>query len=93
MNDKTTRSGSDYRRAIPVLGFELAARLASDGWGRVMLACRSSEKGDAARRQALKAKTGKDPFECRGDPRGGDGDRRWGGPGSMMGSRTRSSQC
>jgi NAD(P)-dependent dehydrogenase (short-subunit alcohol dehydrogenase family) len=43
------------------LGFEAAAQLAADGWGRVILACRTLEKAEAAREQ-LVARTGRDPF-------------------------------
>jgi NAD(P)-dependent dehydrogenase (short-subunit alcohol dehydrogenase family) len=43
------------------LGFEAAAQLADDGWGRVILACRSVDKGDAAQAQLVE-RTGKDPF-------------------------------
>ena len=43
------------------LGFEAAAQLADDGWGRVILACRSVKKGEAARTQLVE-RTGKDPF-------------------------------
>jgi NAD(P)-dependent dehydrogenase (short-subunit alcohol dehydrogenase family) len=43
------------------LGFEAAAQLAEDGWGRVILACRSVEKAETARAQ-LAERTGKDPF-------------------------------
>lgn len=44
------------------LGFESAARLAESGVDRVVLACRSLEKAEAAR-QKLVARTGRDPFE------------------------------
>ena len=43
------------------LGFEAAAQLADDGWGRVILACRSVEKAETARTQLVE-RTGKDPF-------------------------------
>ncbi len=43
------------------LGFEAAAQLAEDGWGKVILACRSVEKAETARTQ-LKERTGKDPY-------------------------------
>jgi NAD(P)-dependent dehydrogenase (short-subunit alcohol dehydrogenase family) len=43
------------------LGFEAAAQLADDGWGRVILACRTVEKAEAARNQLVE-RTGKDPF-------------------------------
>lgn len=43
------------------LGFEAAAQLAADGWGRVILACRTVEKAETAREQ-LVARTGRDPF-------------------------------
>ena len=44
------------------LGFEAAARLASLGWSRVILACRTLEKAQGARAE-LKERTGVDPFE------------------------------
>ncbi len=44
------------------LGFEAAAQLAEAGWGRVILACRSIEKAEAAKSK-LTERTGKDPFE------------------------------
>lgn len=44
------------------IGFEAAARFASGGWGTVILACRSVEKGEAAR-AALVERVGGDPFE------------------------------
>ncbi len=43
------------------LGFEAAAQLAEDGWGEVILACRSEEKAEAARARLVE-RTGKDPF-------------------------------
>ena len=43
------------------LGFEAAAQLADEGWGAVILACRSVEKADLARAQLVE-RTGKDPF-------------------------------
>ena len=43
------------------LGFEAAAQLADDGWGRVILACRSVEKAETALTQ-LVGRTGRDPF-------------------------------
>ncbi len=44
------------------LGFEAAAQLAQAGYGRVILACRTLEKAEAAQR-ALAARVGSDPFE------------------------------
>jgi NAD(P)-dependent dehydrogenase (short-subunit alcohol dehydrogenase family) len=44
------------------LGFEAAAQLADDGWSKVILACRTVEKAEAARAR-LVARTGKDPFD------------------------------
>ena len=44
------------------LGFESAAQLAADGWGRVILACRTTEKAQAAR-YALIDRIGRDPFD------------------------------
>ncbi len=44
------------------LGFEAAAQLANLGWSRVILACRTLEKAQAARAE-LKERTGVDPFE------------------------------
>ncbi|MGI9645281.1 MAG: SDR family NAD(P)-dependent oxidoreductase [Ilumatobacteraceae bacterium] len=44
------------------LGFEAAAQLAEDGWGRVTLACRTAEKAETARSQLVE-RTGLDPFE------------------------------
>ena len=44
------------------LGFEAAAQLAEAGYHRVILACRSLEKAEAAR-QALAERVGADPFE------------------------------
>jgi len=44
------------------LGFEAAAQLAEDGWGKITLACRTVEKAGTARRQ-LVDRTGVDPFE------------------------------
>lgn len=43
------------------LGFEAAAQLAQAGWGRVVLACRTTEKADAARSRLVE-RTGRDPF-------------------------------
>ncbi|MFT4976337.1 MAG: NAD(P)-dependent dehydrogenase (short-subunit alcohol dehydrogenase family) [Myxococcota bacterium] len=43
------------------LGFEAAAQLAEDGWERIILACRSTDKAEAARAQLVE-RTGKDPF-------------------------------
>lgn len=43
------------------LGFESAAKLAEDGWGHIILACRSMEKAEAAR-ALLVERVGKDPF-------------------------------
>ncbi len=44
------------------LGFEAAAQLAEAGWGKVILACRSEEKGRAAQEE-LVGRTGVDPFD------------------------------
>ncbi len=44
------------------LGFEAAAQLAEVGYGRVVLACRTPEKAEAAR-HALTARVGSDRFE------------------------------
>lgn len=44
------------------LGFEAAAQLAEDGYGRVILACRSLVKAENAR-TALVERVGSDPFE------------------------------
>jgi len=44
------------------LGFEAAAQLAEAGYGRVILACRTLEKAEAAK-QALAERVGFDPFE------------------------------
>ncbi len=44
------------------VGLEAAAQFAEAGWGRVILACRTEAKAEAARAQ-LVARTGKDPFE------------------------------
>jgi NAD(P)-dependent dehydrogenase (short-subunit alcohol dehydrogenase family) len=44
------------------LGFEAAAQLAEAGYARVILACRSQEKAEAAKR-ALAERVGSDPFE------------------------------
>jgi NAD(P)-dependent dehydrogenase (short-subunit alcohol dehydrogenase family) len=44
------------------LGFEAAAQLATDGWGKIILACRSVEKAKDARR-LLVDRTGADPFD------------------------------
>jgi NAD(P)-dependent dehydrogenase (short-subunit alcohol dehydrogenase family) len=43
------------------VGFEAAAQLAEQGWGRVILACRSVQKAEIARKE-LVARTNKDPF-------------------------------
>ena len=43
------------------IGFEAAAQLAEAGWGKVILACRTEEKGREAR-GLLVSRTGKDPF-------------------------------
>ena len=43
------------------IGFEAAAQLAEAGWGKVILACRTEEKAEAARK-LLVDRTGKDPF-------------------------------
>jgi NAD(P)-dependent dehydrogenase (short-subunit alcohol dehydrogenase family) len=44
------------------VGFEAAAQLAEAGWGKVILACRSVEKAEAAKAQLIE-RTAKDPFE------------------------------
>jgi NAD(P)-dependent dehydrogenase (short-subunit alcohol dehydrogenase family) len=44
------------------LGFEAAAQLAEAGYGRVILACRTTEKAETARRQLVE-RVGRDPFE------------------------------
>lgn len=44
------------------LGFEAAAQLAEAGYGRIILACRTQAKAEAAK-QALAARVGSDPFE------------------------------
>ena len=44
------------------LGFEAAAQLAEAGYSRVILACRTLEKAEAAR-EALAERVGSDPFE------------------------------
>lgn len=44
------------------LGFEAAAQLAEAGYSRVILACRTLEKAEAAK-QALAARVGGDPFD------------------------------
>jgi NAD(P)-dependent dehydrogenase (short-subunit alcohol dehydrogenase family) len=44
------------------LGFEAAAQLAEAGYGRVILACRTLEKAEAAKK-ALSERVGSDPFE------------------------------
>ena len=43
------------------VGYEAAAQLAEAGWGKVILACRSIEKAEAAR-DRLVARVGKNPF-------------------------------
>ena len=44
------------------LGFEAAGQLAEAGYGRVILACRSLEKAEGARKQLIE-RVGSDPFE------------------------------
>ncbi|MBW2405489.1 MAG: SDR family NAD(P)-dependent oxidoreductase, partial [Deltaproteobacteria bacterium] len=44
------------------LGFEAAAQLAEAGYSRVILACRTLDKAEAAK-QALAERVGIDPFE------------------------------
>ena len=44
------------------IGFEAAAQLAEDGYGRVILACRTLEKADVAKTQLIQ-RTGRDVFE------------------------------
>lgn len=43
------------------LGFEAVAQLAEAGWGKVILACRTQDKAEAARARLLE-RTGRDPF-------------------------------
>ncbi len=43
------------------IGLETAAQLAEAGWGNIILACRSEEKAETARK-LLVDRTGKDPF-------------------------------
>ena len=45
------------------LGFEAAAQLAEAGWGKVILACRTIEKAEAAAAQLVE-RTGKNPFDA-----------------------------
>lgn len=47
------------------LGLEAAAQLAEDGWGRVILACRTLGKANAARTKLVK-RVGSDPFQILG---------------------------
>lgn len=61
MEDATTRTAL-VTGANSGLGFETAARLAEEGWSKVILACRSIEKAEAARRQLVE-RTGKDPYD------------------------------
>ncbi len=44
------------------LGFEAAAQLAEAGWGKVILACRTTAKAEAAAAQLVE-RTGKNPFD------------------------------
>ena len=44
------------------IGFEAAAQLGEAGWGNVILACRTEEKAEAARK-LLVDRTGRDPFK------------------------------
>lgn len=44
------------------LGYEAAAQLAEAGFGRIILACRTLEKAEGARR-TLTARAGRDPFD------------------------------
>ena len=44
------------------IGFEAASQLAEDGYGRVILACRTIEKADVAKEQLIQ-RTGKHVFE------------------------------
>ena len=44
------------------LGFEAAAQLADAGYGRIILACRTIEKAEGAKKE-LMARVGADPFE------------------------------
>ena len=43
------------------LGFEAAAQLAEAGWGKIILACRTEDKAEAAGARLIE-RTGKDPF-------------------------------
>ena len=43
------------------LGFEAARQLAEAGWGKVILACRSESKAEAARARLIEL-TDKDPY-------------------------------
>ncbi|MBT3397090.1 MAG: SDR family NAD(P)-dependent oxidoreductase, partial [Alphaproteobacteria bacterium] len=61
MNSESTKTAL-VTGANSGIGFEAAAQLAEDGWGKVILACRSEAKGDDARAK-LEARTGKDCFE------------------------------
>lgn len=47
------------------LGFEAAAQLAEAGYGRIILACRTMDKAEAAR-EALAERVGSNPFETIG---------------------------
>lgn len=47
------------------LGFEAAAQLAETAYARIILACRSIEKAEAARAELVK-RVGRDPFETLG---------------------------
>ena len=44
------------------IGFEAVAQLAEAGWGKVILACRTEAKAEAARAWLVE-RTGKDSFE------------------------------
>ena len=72
LGSENAQSGNIFRNRTALvtgansgIGFEAAAQLAEDGWGKVILACRSEAKGDDARTK-LVARTGKDCFEVLG---------------------------
>ena len=61
-DDTCHRQNSSYNRSNSGIGFEAAAQLAEAGWGNVILACRTEEKAEAARK-LLVDRTGRDPFK------------------------------